>query len=89
MKFPVWVLLMASRGVLVTKPAVTKRIVPLGVLQPASAQFASWPVRPDDPPSAVSAGEKNMEKPGSPVCAGARDVTNRTPVLSTVIPPDT
>ena len=40
---------MVSMGVVVTKPAVMRRVVPLGVLQAGSAQFASCPVNPDDP----------------------------------------
>lgn len=80
---------MVSIGTVVTNPPVMKRIEPLGVLHAGSAQLASWPVKLDDPPVVTSAGEKNMEKPGSPVWLGEVDVTNRAPVLSAVIPPDT
>src|SRR5258708_4602699 len=71
-----------------TVPAVMVREVPEGVVHPASAQSASWPVNVDIPPGAGSIGEKVIVKPGSP-WEDAAVVTARSPLLSGANPVET
>jgi hypothetical protein len=70
-----------------TVPPVMVRVVPEGVVHPASAQSASCPLNVDTPPAAGSIGENVSVKPGRP-CEDPEVVTARTPLLSGAKPVD-